>query len=136
MLKQEPLEGFDVRGSIVNVTSVSATMPADGLGGYSASKGGLLGMNKTDALDYGPDKIRVNSVAPGIVLTPMLDYTWGSSLTPKWVDENSSVTPLRRCGRPEDIANAIVWLSSPLASFITGISLTVDGGLSLATTPQ
>jgi NAD(P)-dependent dehydrogenase (short-subunit alcohol dehydrogenase family) len=131
MLKQKPLDDFQSRGSIVNVTSLCATVAMPGLTAYSASKAGALGLTKVDAFDYGPDQIRVNSVSPGGILTPMLKSTLGAEN----VKIYSAATPLRRMGKPEDVANAIVWLSSPRAQYITGINLPIDGGLNLATGP-
>jgi len=131
MLKQEPLEGFQVRGSIVNVSSLCATIAMPGLMAYSGTKGGVLGLTKTDAFDYGPEKIRVNCVGPGNTLTPMLRSVMGEG----HMKHYATNTPLQRLGDPEDIANAVVWLSSPQAAYITGILLPVDGGLALATGP-
>ncbi len=88
-------------------------------------------MTKTDALDYGPQNIRVNDVAPGNTLTPMVVR----AMPENHLDLFASMTPLRRNAVPVDIANAVVWLSSPRAAFITGISLAVDGGMNLQTGP-
>lgn len=131
MLKQQPLDGYECRGSIVNITSLSATAPLNNLAAYSASKGGALGLSKVDALDYGPDRIRVNVVAPGNTETPMLKKAAGD----EGLKVLAAATPFGRNARPEDIANAVVWLSGPNAAFITGITLPVDGGFSLATGP-
>ncbi|KIX96482.1 uncharacterized protein Z520_07748 [Fonsecaea multimorphosa CBS 102226] len=131
MLKQEPLPQFGYRGSIVNVTSLCATISINGLAAYSATKGGILGLTKTDALDYGPQNIRINAVAPGNTLTPMVV----NAMPANHLDLFASMTPLRRNAVPEDIANAIVWLSSPRAAYITGISIPVDGGMNLQTGP-
>lgn len=131
MLKQEPLTGFECRGSIINITSLCATAPMNNLVGYSASKGGALGLSKCDAFDYGPDKIRINCVAPGYIATPILRTQAAGEVLRKM----ASAIPLRRVGEPEDVANAVVWLSSPRAAFITGVSLTVDGGLNLLSGP-
>jgi hypothetical protein len=131
MLKQDPLEGYQSRGSIVNVTSLCSTIAMPGLTAFSGTQGGILGLTKTDALDFGPQQIRINCVAPGNVVTSMMDTAMGEE------DQKSyaSRTPLRRLGQAEDIANAAVWLSSPMAAYITGISLPVDGGFCLVTGP-
>lgn len=131
MLKQEPLDGYLSRGSIVNVTSLSSTIATPGSLAYSGSHGGVLGMTKTDATDFGPQKIRVNCVAPGNIASSTL----GAATEKEGQSQYASRTPLRRLGQFEDIANAVVWLSSPLAAYITGISLPVDGGFSIATGP-
>lgn len=131
MLKQDPLPGFQCRGSIVNVGSISSTIAMPGLSVYSGTKGGVLGLTKTDALDYGPHKIRVNMVGPGNTITPMLRSAMGEH----HMEHYAANTPLRRLGDPEDIGNAITFLSSPRAAYITGITISVDGGLNLATGP-
>lgn len=131
MLKQSPLPGYESCGSIVNVGSLCSTIAMPGLTAYSASKGGVLALSKCDALDYGPSKIRINCVGPGNVITPMLKSSMGED----HMTNMAAMTPLRRLGRPEDIGNAVVWLSSPMASYLTGVFLPVDGGLSLATGP-
>jgi NAD(P)-dependent dehydrogenase (short-subunit alcohol dehydrogenase family) len=131
MLKQEPLPGFEQRGSIVNVGSIASRNATPGLSVYSATKAGVLGLTKTDALDYGGDKIRINMVAPGSTITPMLKYAMGE----QYMKQDAAQAPLKRLGIPEDIANVIVFLASPRAAYVTGIMVPVDGGLSLATGP-
>lgn len=131
MLKQDPLPGWEQRGSIVNVGSISSTIAMPGLSVYSGTKGGVLGLTKTDAFDYGGDKIRINMVGPGNTITPMLRSAMGKH----HMEHYAANTPLKRLGDPSDIGNAIVWLSSPRAAYVTGIMLSVDGGLNLATGP-
>jgi NAD(P)-dependent dehydrogenase (short-subunit alcohol dehydrogenase family) len=131
MLTQEVIPGFSNRGSIINITSLCQTVQMNNYTAYSASKGGVLGLSKCDAFDFGPDNIRVNCIAPGNTTTPMLIEAAGE----EGLRYLASNTPLRRNATPEDIANAIVWLSSPRASFITGITLTVDGGYNLRNGP-
>ena len=129
MLQQDILTGYNCRGSITNITSLCQTVPMNNYAAYSASKGGVLGLSKCDALDYGPDSIRINCVAPGNTTTPMLIEAAGDA----GLKALAAATPLRRNATPEDIANAVVWLSSSKASFITGTTLTVDGGYNLRT---
>ncbi|KAJ5633481.1 hypothetical protein N7490_009820 [Penicillium lividum] len=131
MLKQSPLQGFESRGSIVNVASLCATIAMPGLTGYSTTKGGILGLTRADALDYGAHHIRVNCVSPGNIITPMLSGVMGE----EHMTNMAGITPLRRLGRPDDIANAVVWLSSPMACYLTGVNLPVDGGLALSNGP-
>lgn len=113
------------------MTSICSTNVMLGLMPYSGSKSGVLGLSRTDALDFGPEQIRINCVAPGSIVTPMLLSAMGEGHMEHYTEN----TPLRRLGNPEEVANAIVWLSSPMASYVTGASLPVDGGLALATGP-
>jgi NAD(P)-dependent dehydrogenase (short-subunit alcohol dehydrogenase family) len=131
MLGQEVLPKFGARGSIINITSLSHTMPVNDYTAYSASKGGVLGLAKSDAYDYGPESIRVNCIAPGMTVTPMLVEAYGD----EGLRQLASVTPLRRNATPDDVAHAITWLSGPRASFITGSTITVDGGFNLRNGP-
>ena len=132
MLKQERHQKTDLRGSIVVVTSSLAETTCNGMTAYSATKGGARGMCRSDALDYGPEGIRVNTVGPGPTTTPLLLASQADE-TIRFMARN---TPLKRNARPEDIANAVVWLSSDQACFITGVSLIVDGGMSLEMGPD
>ena len=114
-------------GSIVNVASIAALMGSRTSAAYSASKGGVRLLTTTLAFEMGPYGIRVNSVLPGIIETQMTthDRNWAAEAAEATIGK----VPLRRLGSPADVANAVVYLASDLASYITGTSLVVDGGL-------
>lgn len=119
MLKQES-------GAIVNCSSIGGLVGGARRGTYQASKHAVLGLTKSAALDYAARGIRINAVCPGIIQTPMLDRmmtTQADALGAMLKD-----VPIGRLGRPEEIANAVLWLCSPGASFVIGHALTVDGG--------
>lgn len=108
-------------GAIVNIASTTGVRPTPFLGIYSTSKSGVISLTKFTAVEEGPNGIRVNCISPGYVDTPMLD----ASIDRGWI---ASVTPNRRCGKPEDIADAAAFLLSDAAKQITGVNLPVDGG--------
>ncbi len=117
-------------GSIVNMSSVHGLLMAPGVLVYETGKAAAIGLTRQMATEYGPDGIRVNAILPGHMVTDRLQKTM-------WDDNPSGLAlfadqyPLRKVGRPVDIGNAAVFLCSDEASFITGHSLTVDGGLSI-----
>lgn len=115
----------DTHGSMVNTASVHAHMGFPGHSVYAATKGGIVSLSNQLAVEYGP-KIRVNSVLPGPILTP----AWDTS-TAKDFEEAIGATALNRMGAPEEVAEAVCFLSSDAASYITGASLLVDGGFSV-----
>lgn len=114
------------RGAIVNTASVAGLIGAAGVSAYIASKHAVIGLTKTTALENAKLGVRVNAVCPGIIQTPMLDRL--SEKATGVIDSMLAVTPLGRLGTPEEIAEAVVWLCSDSASYITGHALTVDGG--------
>lgn len=110
-------------GSVVNVSSIWGLVGASGVAPYQASKGAVTMMTKNAALTCAPAKIRVNSVHPGLILTPMIarqDQEISNSVI--------EATPMKRAGKPDEVANAILFLASDEASYVTGAALTVDGG--------
>jgi NAD(P)-dependent dehydrogenase (short-subunit alcohol dehydrogenase family) len=115
----------EAKGTIVNTASVLSFFGGGLVPGYAASKGGIAQLTKSLAIAYAPDGIRVNAVAPGWIETPL------TSALRENAERNAAIlarTPLARWGRPEDIAGGVLYLSSPLASFVTGTVLTIDGG--------
>lgn len=119
-----PLMSAQGGGVILNAASVVGLYGNFGQTNYVAAKSGVIGMTKTWARELGPSGVRVNAVAPGFIQTDMI-----ASVPEKVLDAVQERTPLRRLGRAEDIANAYLFLASDEASFITGIVLSVDGGL-------
>ncbi|MEQ0565300.1 SDR family NAD(P)-dependent oxidoreductase [Amycolatopsis sp. NEAU-NG30] len=111
-------------GSVMHIASIEARQPAQGHVHYSAAKAALVMHARGAALEYGPRAIRVNTVSPGLISRPGLEDDW-----PEGVARWRSAAPLGRLGTPADVANACVFLASPLASWITGHDLVVDGGV-------
>ena len=105
--------------------TVDAVMP--GTGAYAATKAGLTAMMRVLAVEEGPREIRVNSISPGIILTPMAN----EALDPEISQRLSEHTPLRRNGKPEDVCGTVAWLLSDDAAFVTGQDIVVDGGFTL-----
>ncbi len=113
-------------GVIVNTASIAGLIGFPGHAPYTASKHAVLGLTKTAALEYAKQGIRINAVCPGAIETPMLeDFTGGDSST---IEYMKSLHPIGRLGKPEEIADAVVWLCSHEASFVLGQGITVDGG--------
>ncbi|MCA9078741.1 MAG: 3-oxoacyl-[acyl-carrier-protein] reductase [Planctomycetaceae bacterium] len=113
-------------GRIVNISSVSAEYGNQGQVNYAASKGGMQGLTRCLATEIGRRNITVNAVAPGFISTDMTEAIRNAAES-----EIKKKIPVRRLGQPEDIANAVLFLASEDASYITGHVLTVDGGLTL-----
>jgi NAD(P)-dependent dehydrogenase (short-subunit alcohol dehydrogenase family) len=110
-------------GSIVNTSSLAGLIAAPALGAYVASKHGVVGLTKTAAVEFAPHEIRVNAVCPAAIATAMMDV-----LPPERRQELASPQALKRFGKPEEVAEAVVWLCSDRASFVTGTAMPVDAG--------
>ena len=111
-------------GRIINISSVSGLTGNPGQANYSASKAGMIGMTRTVAKELAGRKVTVNAVAPGFIATEMTD-----ALGPMVLEEVKKRIPAKRVGQPEDIAYAVLFLASEAASYITGQTLAIDGGL-------
>jgi NAD(P)-dependent dehydrogenase (short-subunit alcohol dehydrogenase family) len=117
-------------GAIVNTASVVGTMGYPYLAAYNAAKHGVIGLTRTAALEYAGSGIRVNAVCPGWTETPMvMDEGPSPASIPEVYDAIAGMTPMRRLAQPIEIAQAVVWLCSDAASFVTGHPLVVDGGV-------
>ncbi|MHB9025032.1 MAG: SDR family oxidoreductase [Armatimonadota bacterium] len=114
-------------GAIVNMSSVAGLVGFVNLPAYCASKGGVDQLTKTAALEYARMNIRVNAICPGVIRTAMVDRVCGGSAEAE--AQFTSMEPVGRMGKPEEIADAVLWLCSDGASFVTGHLLVVDGGL-------
>lgn len=115
-------------GKIISISSVHEVIPWDGHANYAASKGGVMLMNKSLAQEVAPYRIRVNSVCPGAIRTPINRTAWE---TPEAYDELMKLIPYNRIGEPDDISRAVVWLASDDSDYANGISLFIDGGMTL-----
>lgn len=114
------------KGVIINCSSVAGLVGFNGFPAYVASKHGVIGLTKTAALEYAKEGIRINAVCPGVIDTPMIDRI--TKRDKEKEKQFSNMEPVGRFGSPEEIANAVVWMCSDEASFITGHSMVVDGG--------
>ena len=116
------------KGAIINIASL-AGLQAGGAGiGYHAAKFGVVGMTKATALEYAKDNIRINSVCPAVIETPMADRAFD---TTKKRNKAIAMHPIGRFGTTKEVVDAICWLASEEASFVTGTSLAIDGGANL-----
>ena len=113
-------------GTIVNTASGWGLVGGRSASAYVASKHGVVGLTKTAALEYAKSGIRVNAVCPGVIDTPMVQR--GLAISPEFEAQVVAAEPVGRMGKPEEIAEAVVWLCSDAASFVTGHAMSVDGG--------
>jgi NAD(P)-dependent dehydrogenase (short-subunit alcohol dehydrogenase family) len=113
------------QGSIVNIASVSGIRPSPMTAAYGAAKAGLLSLTQSLAQEWGPDGIRVNAIIVGLVQTETAGETYGDEAAQDAVGQS---LPLRRMGRGDDVAGAVLWLCSGLAAWVSGARINVDGG--------
>ena len=115
-------------GSLIFVTSIAGIQASDGLGIYGMSKAAEAALMRNLAAEHGPDNIRVNCIAPGLVKTDFAKALWEDK---EKLEKTTSAYPLRRIGTPDEIAGTAVWLASPAGGFVTGQTIVVDGGVSI-----
>jgi glucose 1-dehydrogenase len=115
-------------GKVICMSSVHQTIPWAGHANYAASKGGIMMMMKSIAQELAPHFIRVNSIAPGAIRTPINTAAWN---TDQAYADLMTLVPYKRIGEPDDIAQAAVWLASDASDYVTGATLFVDGGMTL-----
>jgi glucose 1-dehydrogenase len=115
-------------GKIISMSSVHEVIPWAGHVNYAASKGGVMLMTKSLAQEVAPHRIRVNSICPGAIRTPINTAAWE---TPEAYAELMKLIPYNRIGEPEDIARATAWMASDDADYVQGVSFFVDGGMTL-----
>lgn len=111
-------------GTVVNITSIEGFAAAEGHAHYASAKAALLHFTQAAALEYGPKNIRVNAVSPGLINRPGLDQDWPDGIA-RW----KANAPVQRLGQPDDVARAVLYLVSPMADWVSGANLVVDGGM-------
>lgn len=117
-------------GAIVNTASRAGDSASFNMFSYVATKHAVVGMTRSAAFDFAASNIRVNALMPGFTLTPMLETAAKGAGLPSFDDVAQAMIPMRRLGRPEEQAEAAIWLCSDRASYVTGTAMIVDGGMS------
>ncbi len=117
-------------GAIVNTASISGLFADFAIGAYNAAKAGVINLTRVTAIEYAARGIRVNCVCPGAIDTPLLRP---SLAIPGFAETTTAMIPMRRLGRPEEMANVVLFLASDLASYVTGAAVVADGGLTAQT---
>ncbi|KAL4896035.1 hypothetical protein BDV59DRAFT_171871 [Aspergillus ambiguus] len=130
MLHQDPLPSHDPnrspqRGAIVNIASQLGIVGRPAAPSYCGSKAAVIALTRSDAIDYSEDGIRVNCVCPGVIETPMTTY---NEEVRERLRPAIDIAPMRRMGKPEEVADTVLFLCSTFASFVQGHALVVDGG--------
>ncbi|WP_338778389.1 SDR family oxidoreductase [Metabacillus sp. FJAT-52054] len=129
---------LDNGGSIINTSSMSGRAADLDRSGYNAAKGGITNFTRAMAIDYARDGIRVNSLSPGTIETPLIDTLVGGKdedMGEKFREANKWITPMGRLGRPEEMATVALFLASDDSSYVTGEDITADGGIMAYTWP-
>lgn len=116
-------------GAVVHVASIAGSQPQPASGAYSASKAGAVMLSRQLAAEWGPKGVRSNVVSPGLVLTPMSEKFYENT---EVKERRERMVPMQRIATPEDMADAVLYLASPRAAYVTGQEIVVDGGLSQA----
>ena len=117
-----------IKGNIINMSSVHELIPWPTFSHYAASKGGLMLFTKSIAMEYADRNIRINSIGPGAINTPINAEKFAD---PQKLEQTRQMIPMKRIGEPEDVAAAAAWLASDESKYVTGITLFVDGGMTL-----
>ena len=115
-------------GSIVIVSSIGGMRGSPVIGAYNVSKAADLQLARNYAVEFGPDNVRINCIAPGLIRTDFARALWED---PERARATNAATPLRRIGEPEEIAGAVVYLASPASAFMTGQAVVIDGGVTI-----
>lgn len=116
------------RGKVINISSLGSFLGTPGLGAYAASKAGLNQLTRTMAVEWGPHNIQVNAICPTIIMTKLARTVWDDPSNTQRREDIKERIPMHRFGEPQEIADLALFLASPAANFITGVSIPVDGG--------